>query len=402
MRLANPPGGGWERKARGGALAAIVITLPLIMLALAAYSSRALTEMEMTIQGSHRARTLYIAHAGLQKAGRAFLDDNAYRGSATDVPYGGGTYSYTVVGDEVISELENRVRVVVSATYPDASLGDTEMELTVIISLMGRFVIDHAVAAWGRIIMNGGAEIGDAANKDNSVYSGNLDPATEHESIYGGGSTQIYGTAELATSVTQTSINPLDPGPIEYGVDAMTFPTYSLLPLKTKAQNNLSNPQYPTGAHFTMDKVFDGETLTGVIFCEGSVVVKGNTTIDQGCIIQNANAGFTISGTLTHTSYDDPMLGAPNLAFLKTGGNVLSFSPAAIVSVQGYIFSTDRVIFDADGFIRGGIICENDVELGGNGTVYFERIEATDLAQEVNLTQDGWLEIVSWVEVAEY
>ncbi|MCZ6688420.1 MAG: hypothetical protein O7H41_02335 [Planctomycetota bacterium] len=375
-----------------------MVTVPLILLGVAAYGDRALIEMENAQRVNRRIKARYVARAGLQKAARVFLDDSTFRGTVTDVDFADGTYSYTVAGDEVYDELGARVRISAQGTHADPIVGEMEAEVTAILQLMGNFVIDYAVASWGRISMNGGARIGDSFNPDNKLYAGNMDPATAASSLYGQGSTFIYGAVELVTSTPQTALPNIIPGPVEYGVHPMTFPSFSVTPLKTKAIDNLLNPQYPGGAYFAGDVIFEEETLRGVIYVEGSVRLKGGVTIDQGCIVQVGNHNISVEGTLTHTPAQDPVTGAPNLAFLKTGGGTLSFSPSSIVNIEGYIFSTDPISFDADGVIRGGLICEQDVNLGGNGQIYFERIEVTDLAQEVRITQDGYLEVISWVE----
>lgn len=438
---------GPKGRTRGGALAAVVILLPAILLGLAAFSQRALTEMRGARQGNRSARALCIAHAGLQLAGRRVMDNPDYRGEVGPAPFGGGDYSCRVEGDEAYPELGRRVRITATGAYRDPAHGEARRHLKVIANPVRRSVLDFAVSAGSRIAMESGAQVGNPWNRENVVYAGNTDPTTEHESIRAVPVASLYGSGEVATSVNQTSPPRMDPGPIEYEVRPLEFPTYDLGALREKARRNTRNRQYPAGAFFRGDKVFRNETLRGIIFVEGAVSLEGLVFVDGGCIVQSGPEDFTVGGdamggpvpgplagplpgplagrmpgriagrlpgppagplagplpgptpgNLIVIPDMDPVAGAPHVAIVKLGGGAVRFLAGSFALIDGFVFSDGRIDFDAAGVVMGGLVTPGDVELGGSCTVYSRTIGRGELAEEVSVPTRWSLDVVSWVE----
>jgi hypothetical protein len=386
-----------DRRQRGGALIGVVVLLPLILIGLAAYSQRGLTEMDAARAESYRYKAHYIAHAALQKAVRAYLDDPDYREAGSNIPFGAGYYSFEVRGSESLPELGDRVRIAVTGFYKDRSDGDTVRTLTVIGKRgLGPSPLDYAASTRGRIVLGGGAQIGDKDNKYNVVYSGNGDPATEDISVTGGGGATIFGKAEVVTEVAQKSPPLLDPGPIEYGVKPIDFPTYDLNTLRWKAQTNLANPQYPGGTYFSGDKTFDGEELKGIIFVEGRLDFRNDVDV-VGTIVHSGPDQVRVSGLFDIAPEEDPSIGAPGVAMICVGGPVL-FSTGAIVRIEGFVFSDDEITFRSDGRVKGGLVAEKEVNLSGKCQVDFELLDPVQFAEEVTIYADWIFQPDSWVE----
>lgn len=377
----------------------VLVLLPIIMIGLAAYTQRGLTEMRESQLVNERAQAHYLAFAALQKAGRAVLDNPTYRGVNTYVQAQGGHYSYTVEGSEIHAELGSSLRITATGTFTESVRGQTRKELSVIVRRrLGRSVLDYAMAAGARVTLNGGAQVGDPSNTDNVVYAHTTDPLLEDQAIYGQGSTWIYGRGEVATTVPQISLPNMDPGPVDYGVKPLDFPTYDIDAFRTKAQNNTKNPQYPGGAYFSGNTVFENETIKGVVFVEGGTVdIKGTVDI-QGAIIHIGPETFTVNADVTMRSDMDPVTGAPYVGIVKLGGGLLKFSAAKTADIEGFVLSDGQIIFDSDGVVRGGLISPENVELGGNCTVYFHHVDAAQLAGEITVPGEWYAEVVAWAE----
>ncbi|MCZ6688422.1 MAG: hypothetical protein O7H41_02345 [Planctomycetota bacterium] len=175
------------------------------------------------------------------------------------------------------------------------------------------------------------------------------------------------------------------------------YPTYDLASLRTKAQNNTSNPQYPTGAYFTGNTTFQDETLRGVVFVEGgSLLLTGDVIVDGGCIVHVASESCEVKANLTLTPDMDPVTGARNVAMIKAGGGLLKFWADRISNITGFIFSTSNLEFNANGEVRGGLVSHGNIQMGGSCTVYFTHISGSDIADEVRIP--AGLEVISWRE----
>ncbi len=389
------------RSDRGVFLIGVVILLPMVLLALAAFSQRGITELDNTRRESLRIQAMYIAHAGLQKAAYLALDDPTYRGSKTDIPFSNGVYSYTVEGKETHLELGERLLVRCSGTVVDRGKvqkdGDTVRNVEVVLRRgLGRSVLDFAIASGGQVILAGGSDVGDIFDKNNAVYSGNTDPGTVDESIKGTGGTWLYGWGEVVTNVPQTNLPNLDPGPIEYEVEPLLFPTYDLPALRTKAENNVLNPQYPGGTYFTGDTTFENETIKGVIYVDGELDINGVVNI-EGLIVHTGPEDLDIEGNLTIVPDNNPLTGAPNIAIIGIQGEI-NFKSSANVNIEGYVLSDNDIVFRADGTVKGGLIAEDLVTLSGNCQVYFGDLDLTEIAREVTIDADRVFKYVTWKE----
>ena len=175
------------------------------------------------------------------------------------------------------------------------------------------------------------------------------------------------------------------------------YPTYNLNSLRTKAQNNTSNPQYPTGAYFVGNTTFKDETLRGVVFVEGgSLLLTGAVIVDGGCIVHLASENFEVKAELTLTPDMNPVTGARNVAMIKAGGGLLKFWADRTSTIEGFIFATGDLEFNANGEVRGGLVSHGNIQMGGNCTVYFTPINSAEIADEVRIPSG--LVVASWRE----
>lgn len=403
--LRSPPNrGGWERRKKGAVLLGVLAFLPIILLGLALYTQRILTEQDQVRRTGDDIRALYLANAALAKATYEVVKDRDYRGSASAVDLttadGKDRWDYLVEGSEVHPELDFRVKISARGAFLDPSdRADVTRALEVIAKpALGRSVLDYAVAAGNMLKLNAGSQIGDPGDKDNHVYLGaNL--ITPSETLYGPGATFLYGKAELLTSVPQADPPTMDPGPIEYGVEELFFPSYDLAALKAKAQANTSNPAYPGGMYFVGETTLKDETVNGVVYVEnGTLYLKGNVTIN-GTLVCDGPFGIRSTANVTiDSSSVDFTNEAPNVAIVQVGAPKMVFSPSTDVDITGFIFCDTVVQIDADGTITGSIIAEQHCEIGGQATVYFKKIDAIEMAREILVPGRWELDVEAWVE----
>ena len=394
-----------SRGSRGAVLVGVVILLPIILLGLAAYSQRGITEMDNARREHLRVQALYIAHAGLQKAAQLALDDPMYRGSKSNIAFGDGSYSYVVEGDETHLELGDRLRIVASGTILGGGkvdkFGTTVREIRAVVRRgLGRSVLDFAISSGGQVILAGGSDVGDPFNKNNKVYSGNTDGATLDESIKGTGGTWLYGWGEVITNVPQSSLPNMDPGPVEYEAEPLNFPVVDFPALRVKAENNFSNPQYPGGTYFVGDTTFENETIKGVIYVDGELDIVGNVDI-EGVIVHTGPNDMDVEGNLTIDPDNNPMTGAPYMAIINQEARLV-FKGTSKVDIEGYVITDEEIDFRADGIVKGALISEKNVELSGNCQVYFGNLDPTFIAEEVVVDAPWVFKFISWKESASY
>ena len=403
LKRSPPSKGGWERSKRGVALVGVMMFLPMVLFMLAVYTQRALQEQEHVRRINEETRALYLANAALAKAAYQIVLDRQFRGTASAFDVASTDQSekwqYSVVGQEVHPELGRMVEITTKGTFRGDQGGLVDRNLVVLATpALGRSVLDYAVSAGSHLKMNPGARIGEPTDTDNHVYlGGNL--SSPDRTIEGASNTYVYGHVELMTSAIQTSPPVVDPGPIEYGVDELFFPTYDLASLRTKAQNNTQNVSYPGGTHFVGNTVLADETVRGVIYVEnGLLTLQGNVQID-GTIVCAGPYGIISLGNLTiDASSTDMVNDAPNVAIVQVGAPKLVLSPGTNVDITGFVFCDGRVQFDADGLITGSIISDGTVEIGTKSVVHFKKISVLDLSPEIQISGRWVLEVEAWVE----
>ncbi len=399
-----PNKGGWEPKKRGIVLVGVMMVMPVLLLLLAVYTDRAMRELESVRRYTERTRALYLANAALAKATFEIVKDRDYRGSNVAYNLSATDYSekweYLVEGREVYPELEYKLKITMKGAYLNPSRGDTESGLIVIATpALGRSVLDYAISAGNSLKLNAGAMIGDPTDTDNDVYVG-ANMITPDETLYGPGTTYLYGKAELLTDVVQTQPPPMDPGPIEYGVEELFFPTFDLASLKAKAQANTSNPAYPGGMYFTVDTIFKDETIEGVVYVENAQMrLQGDLTVNGTLVCVGIDGIQCNANLVLHApTTQDSTTQAPNVAVVQIGAPKLRFAPNKTIDVEGFIFCDATVQVDSDGTITGSIISEGEVEIGAKAQVYFRKIDAIELAREILVPGRWGLRIDAWVE----
>ncbi|MCZ6688421.1 MAG: hypothetical protein O7H41_02340 [Planctomycetota bacterium] len=375
----------------------VLMLLPVFMVGLAAYSERGMTQMQAAILLNKQVRATYIAEGAIQKAALQLINDPTFRGVRTNTTLGKGDYTYKITGSETYDELGAGYRVVAVGTINDPVRGDVRKRIVAILETGGQSVLDFPAGAKGSVSIVGGAVIGSVTDNDNVVYCGNRDPSTAAYALYGTGSATIHGSARLATAQSQVSLPIVTPGTVEYGVDPVAYPTYDINSLRTKAQNNTSNPQYPTGAYFVGDTTFSDETLRGVVFVEGGdLLLNGTVIVDAGCIIHLGSGSFEVKADVTLTPDMNPVTGARNVAIIKAGGGLLKFWANRIADIEGFIFATGNLVFNANGEVRGGLISHGDIALGGTCTIYFHQLNSSEIADEVRIP--GGMRLSAWRE----
>ncbi len=353
---------------------------------------------------SHRARALYIAHAGVQKAARALLDDPEYRGVVNEVPVAGGAFSYVVQGSETFPELDDRYRIVSTGTDWESAPEPVSVRLTVIVvPSRGRSVLDYPLAAGDTIRSRDSAVVGSPIDNDYVIYAGRDDGYQPKTAWFEGVSNTLYGTVDLASTESQSYPPNGDDSLINYGVDPVDFPTFDIDALRDKAIAN--------GTYYTGLTVFEDVTLDGVIFVEdGSLLIEG-TVIVNGCLVHKplpdtySNLEVQDNANLTIRPDNDPDTGVPNVAIIKLGdasNSNIAFEDGSTSDIEGYVFSEGNVEFEygstGDLTLRGAIIAEGDLLLRSDSQIHVTMLDDTLLAEEVFLMAEPILVTVAWIE----
>lgn len=149
------------RRRRGGEdgflLIALAVTVPLVAIALGAYASRSLHNLEAARQYQADTAALHHARAGVDRALYELYLDPDWRDGFSQQGIGAGAYSVTVEDETTLPTLNRRLRIRATGTSP-GSTGDS----TKVLSVIAATHIIRTVVGDGTDLFNGDGAAGTA------------------------------------------------------------------------------------------------------------------------------------------------------------------------------------------------------------------------------------------------
>jgi len=327
-------------------------------------------------------RAFYLAETGIEKS-IWYLNSSEDNPDGLDFmgPLDGGTTaeSYNVVfsyvsGPPEIKTLESTGKVVGGGEY-NKGTRKIEVKLEKGISPSGSLSYSHAIFTNNDMTLNGGISIhGDIHSNENLYVS----------------STEVFNLDGTATASGETN---------DYGElldEDLFYPTISF-----PYYQNLAKPEVNGGFYYDEDpltygettKIFDvPETLTGIHYVDGNVVIKTDLILDNAAIFANGTIEVLGNGdvTLGNKIAEHP------LALIAKGDITIGGS----VHGEGIIQTEAKFTNNGNVNIQEGAIYAELGVFNGGGGVAFNVYYATDL---VDLIVEGtgipiWVKI-SWQEI---
>lgn len=374
---------------------AILIALSLItmltMIGMFAVNS-AITDVDLAFNKLHADESFYIAEAGAKQAIFELQQDENWRVGFTDVKFGDGLFTVTVIDSSIDAALVDTMIILSDATTPNAQ---ANIEITLYPEPFNPFIYsmfgDDSVMVKNSFVT-------DSYNSDSGSYA-----ATSVDSsgdIGSNGNIMVDNGAYVGGDVISSLTGGTDvhPGAIVTGDIADDIPEVDLPPIPEEeflwAEANNTAPAGLSGS-------YSYDMITGELATNGDLVLADGVYYFESIELKN-NASITLEPGASVTIY------VRDTTYLKNGGDInaggdptdfliVSQGPLMLMN-SGEIYATlytpeSTADLKNSGDFYGSIIAE-DIICHNSANFHYDR----DLA---NFSKDEWFIIteVGWREL---